>query len=359
MGKKGSLILQEGKVEFEVPPGDVTKSSEVFYNPVMEFPRDISIAVYRALLDEGTFLDALSASGVRALRVAKEVGLDVTANDLNPSATRLIARNAEKNKLKIRVENRNASALMADEYFDVIDIDPFGTPVPYLDNAYRSARKFLSVTATDTAVLCGTYPSTCWRRYLAKSIRTEFLHELGVRILAGYVVRMAARFDIAAEPIFTHSKYHYYRLYFRMSKGADRCNKLLKDISTIHWDQKTLERKPSKTSNELGPMWLGKLWDKSLVKKVFSETAKGQFNTQTKMLSLLETLGSEADRAPFHFDIHKLCKQLNREVPPFKAIYQSLEKAGIKYSKTHFSPTGLRADCELDKLKKIIKSIPS
>jgi tRNA (guanine26-N2/guanine27-N2)-dimethyltransferase len=116
MVKRGSRIFQEGEIKFEVPPGEITKSSEVFYNPVMEFPRDVSIAVYKSLFSEGSFLDSLSASGVRALRVAKEVGLDVTANDLNPSAVRLIKKNAKKNKLKISVENRNASALMAENY---------------------------------------------------------------------------------------------------------------------------------------------------------------------------------------------------------------------------------------------------
>ena len=359
MGKRDLRLLQEGRVTFEVPPGEVTKSSEVFYNPVMEFPRDVSVAVYRALLESGSFLDALSASGVRALRVAKEVGLEVTANDLNPSAVKLIKKNAKRNNLKIKVEKRNASALMAGNYFDIIDIDPFGTPVPYIDTAVRSARKFLSITATDTAALCGTYPDTCWRRYLARTARTEFLHELGIRVLAAYVVRTAARFDISAEPIFAHSKHHYYRLYFRMGKGAERCNKLLDQTRTINWNPKTLERKKSEDSIELGPIWMGELWDKNLVKKVLRETNSGKFNTKNKMIKLLEIIYEETGMPPLYFDIHRICKSLNRPVPPFKLIYAALENSGIKSSRTHFSPTGIRAECDVTKIKELINSIPS
>ncbi len=345
MGKKGSKVLREGEITFEVPLDEVTKSSEVFYNPVMELPRDISIAVYRALGVEGTFLDALSASGVRALRVAKELGLQVTANDLNPSAVRLIEKNADMNNLGIKVENMDASSLMGSRYFDVIDVDPFGTPVPYLDAAIRSAKKFLSITATDTAVLCGTYPKTCWRRYMAGSMRTDFLHELGVRILAGYVIRMAARFDISSEPVFAHSKYHYYRLYFRMGHGADQCNKLLDQVGPVVWN-----------SNKLGPVWLGGLWDRKLVGRVMNEAVNGKFNTQNEMVRLLEVISEEAGMPAFYFDVHKLCRSMNAVVPSFRVLRDKLREWGIESSRTHFSHTGLRARCSEEKIKEAIKS---
>jgi tRNA (guanine26-N2/guanine27-N2)-dimethyltransferase len=204
----------------------------------------------------------------------------------------------------------------------------------------------LSITATDTAVLCGTYPKTCWRRYLAKTTRTDFLHELGIRILTGYVIRIGARFDIAAEPIFAHSKHHYYRVYFKMSKGANKSNKLLDQVKIIEWN-----------SNELGPLWFGDLWDKSLVKKV--STMHGKFNTKKHMVKLLDLIKEEMDLPPLYSNVHKICKSINSEVPPFKLILQALKKRGIKASRTSFSPTGIRANCDIQKLKQIIGSIPS
>lgn len=345
LGPGSEMLLKEGEVTFEVPKGDVTKSSLVFYNPVMEFPRDLSIAIYKNICDKGyTFLDALSASGIRALRVAKEVGLSATANDLNPTAVKYIKKNALRNHLDLEITNSDANTLMSSQYFDLIDVDPFGTPVPFLDSAVRSARKYLSITATDTAVLCGTYPSTCWRRYLARTTRTDFLHELGVRILAGYVIRVAGRFDISTKPIFAHAQMHYYRLYFEINKGAKKVNKLMDDVEITSWMDK-----------EIGPLWMGDLWDKKLVHGVIKEIESGNYGKQRELLKTLSRIKEECSLPPLYFDVHKICKRLRMEVPKFSQIQQKLVEKGLKSSRTHFSPTGLRATCSEHEITSILK----
>ena len=62
-------------------------------------------------------------------------------------------------------ETRDAIALMnekwaAKEFFDVIDLDPYGTAIPFLESSIASIYNggMLCVTFTDTAVLNARQP---------------------------------------------------------------------------------------------------------------------------------------------------------------------------------------------------------
>lgn len=347
--------MREGKIEFEVPAGDIKKSAPVFYNPVMELPRDISIAVYKQYAQPGwTFLDALAASGIRALRVAKEVGLPVTAVDLNPTALSYMEKNAKRNKIDPEIIRADANAIMAQRVFDIVDIDPFGTPAPFIDMAVRSAKKLLSITATDTAVLCGTYPSTCLRRYMARPQRTDFLHEFGVRLLTGYAIRMAARFDIQLLPVFCHAAYHYYRVYFEVDGGAGKTDRCLKEVKTITWSPTRMGRTKNTDETTLGPIWIGRLWKKGLANKVRDEIGNGEYGTRNSALKMLELIADEEDLPPLYYDLHMICKLIGKPCPKFGCVQGKLTDKGIKNSRTHFCRTGLRAECSLEELKAVL-----
>ena len=100
--------ILEGCTQVLVPmvPNDrqlSISSADVFYNPEMELNRDISVASIAAFsessgtpqtydLSEITYVDALAASGIRGLRIAKEVGIDVTLNDWNEDAYNLMGK---------------------------------------------------------------------------------------------------------------------------------------------------------------------------------------------------------------------------------------------------------------------------
>ena len=94
-------------------------------------------------------LDALSASGLRAMRYMKEVpGLhSVVANDLDPAAVAVMEQNFLRNGLgapQVVPSTSDAVALLhqskppAAERFDVVDLDPYGTAAPFLDGAVQA-----------------------------------------------------------------------------------------------------------------------------------------------------------------------------------------------------------------------------
>ena len=63
--------------------------------------------------------------------------------------------------------------------FDVIDLDPYGSPHLFLDGAVQAVADggLLLVTCTDMGVLCGNAPDTSYSKYGATSIKSKSCHE--------------------------------------------------------------------------------------------------------------------------------------------------------------------------------------
>jgi len=200
-----SETISEGKVKALVPkleafkkqPCDYAPSkAPVFYNPVMELNRDVSVLAFQAYQRlckrEISICDPLTGSGIRGIRFAAEIqGIKkVVISDINERSFKLALHNVHLNKLedRITVQHKDANCLLSchgapHRRFDIVDVDPFGSPVPYLDSAVRALRNkgLLAVTATDLAPLCGIHAKACIRKYGGKPLRTEYCHELGLR----------------------------------------------------------------------------------------------------------------------------------------------------------------------------------
>ncbi len=201
-----SEIIKEGKIQVLVPnlkaygviPSDYAPSkAPVFYNPVMEFNRDLTVLAFRAyqkMVDhEVSICEPLTSQGIRGIRYAVEVDAvtRVVASDINHHAYELAQHNIELNKLqdKITLKYCDANRVLSSnaspkKRFDIVDLDPFGTPVPYLDSAFRALKNkgLIAATATDLAPLCGVHAKACLRKYGGKPIRTEYCHEVAVRL---------------------------------------------------------------------------------------------------------------------------------------------------------------------------------
>ncbi len=94
-------------------------------------------------------LEALAASGLRSIRYALEIPQlkSIIANDISEKAYQSMQRNIAYNKVEAKVfpSCRDASMLMyesRDPYvrFDVIDLDPYGSPSIFLDATVQSVK---------------------------------------------------------------------------------------------------------------------------------------------------------------------------------------------------------------------------
>uniref|UniRef100_A0A5K4F6H5 tRNA (guanine(26)-N(2))-dimethyltransferase n=1 Tax=Schistosoma mansoni TaxID=6183 RepID=A0A5K4F6H5_SCHMA len=221
----------------------------VFYNPVQEFNRDLTIAVVNQFgklhrreailkmkdkMNETPdfprglkILEALAASGIRSVRMALEVSnvSSIIANDLSPEAVALIQKNVTHNNVGSIVSTVCGDAVdlmhqhrLLKERFDVVDIDPFGTASPFLNTAVQCLRNggLLCVTSTDLAVLCGSTPGTSMGKYGGMAIKTGSTHEVGLRILLNGMQLAASQHGKVIEPLLSLSVDFYIRVFVRV-----------------------------------------------------------------------------------------------------------------------------------------------
>lgn len=361
--------IKEGKVVISAPEGRIYDAS-VFYNNEGEMNRDISISAIQAFQKEFkekiTVCDALSATGVRGLRYAKEVAgiKKVVLNDKNPMAIKLVRKNIKENKLgkKCDVNNEDANLMMRKNVFIVIDIDPFGSPNIFIDSAARSVyhKGFLCVTATDQSALAGTYPNSCFRKYGIRTVRTPFYNELGVRILLSFIIQSLSRYDRAFIPVLSFADKHYYRVFGKI-EHAGKIYGLLKDFDYVYycscgsWSIGKNVCSCGKKADLIGPVYLGGINDKKFCKKVLADIRKRKFEHKKQEEKLLSTLIEEADMPPFYYDIHHLAKKLAFKIPKTGSLIEKLEKKGFKVSRTHFCPTAIKTDADFKKLELFLK----
>jgi len=357
-------LVHEGLVEIELGHG-------VFYNPRMELSRDIGTAALRAYgVKDKTYADVMCATGIRGLRAAKEAGADVTLNDADPGATELARKNAVRNGVVAEVICRKAGALLFERRFDVVDLDPYGSPVPVLTPAVYAARDLLAVTATDTAPLCGAHRAAGVRRYMSAPMRTDYHGEVGLRTFVCAVVREAARIDRAARPLFAYIYSHHVRGYFEMANGAGKADEMLGSVGFLLHCPACQNRVFAagtlpppvrecpvcgETPAPIGPLWGGPLRDGKYLSRVRKELVSSRPNRGFEALQLAELCNDELD-VPFHYDQHRMAKELGTSPQKMASLLENLNRQGYDASRTHFSPVGFKTDAPLPVIKDALRS---
>jgi len=358
--------ITEGGTILAVPTGNRDKGpgtrAGVFYNPAMRTNRDIAVLFGRAVVKNGwTCLDALGGTGAKGIRLAKESGkdLEVQVNDLDSGSYSAIKKNIALNKLEnVTASNLEYNALLSGRGFDWIDIDPFGSPVKFLDLAVRHASRggIISITATDTAPLCGTKPDTCLRRYQAMPLNDRACHEFGLRILVGNAVRRAAVFDYALEPVLAYYHGHYFRAYLRKKKGVQVANDALGGFGYVRWDDSkgysVATAQPQK-GRYAGPLWTGPLWEPAAVKRML-KACDGTFHRDT--LTILESLKGELLKPPYYYDIDDMARRTGTRPLKTDEVVRSLRDAGHRASGVHYSRKGVKTDAGLPAIGEIFNN---
>ena len=70
------------------------------------------------------------------------------------------------------------------------------------------------------APLCGVHKQACIRKYGGKPMRTEYCHELAVRLLIGCLVMTAAKHELGVKVVFSYSTLNYIRIYVVVNRGV-------------------------------------------------------------------------------------------------------------------------------------------
>lgn len=346
-------IFHEGKIKFLAENSQLRKAS-VFFNPMRSFDRDLNVLLINALgKDKMRGLDLFGASGVRGLRLSKETdAFDFFL--INDIKTRdIIDKNIDLNHLEgiCKSSDFNAFDISNDiDYkFDYIDIDPFGSPIPSLANAFKLIKNkgIIAETATDTAVLYGKSKRTCEERYHSFSFKTTYFNEVGLRILIKRTAEIAADFNFSISPLFFDVRKHYIRFYFKVEKSR----KILNGSGFIYQCSHCLNRTLDKCKRcdycgakmiKIGPLWLGKLFDRNLVNKMY-KLASEQMKDKVDYLNIFR---NEKDIVTYY------------TTDSLASFLKMNEKSIDKFdNRTVLNPKGFRIDMPFEKVVDLYKSI--
>ena len=413
---KADNIVKEGKAEVFSPP-------HVFYNPVQEFNRDLTIAVVsefakehfsklpvetgvngavsndvagksngHELLDKGRIdpanvtktlemqadelsqwkrgqyhangirvLEGLAATGLRSVRFALELpGVkEIVCNDFDETAFAYIKKNCAHNKVEhlLTPSYADAAAVMYQnkrrhDRFDVIDLDPYGSPVTFLDSAVQAVKDggLLCVTCTDMGVLCGNASETCYSKYGSVSLRTKYCHEMAVRIVLRCIDSHANRYSRYIVPVLSLSIDFYVRVFVKVYFGQSKVKQSLSKTSLVHHcsgcgafvlqpmgmclktDGGGVKYSPAAgpivsprcahcgfTQHLAGPIWSDPIHDVEFVQKVLAgvEADPARFRTSARITGMLTVVTEELPHVPLYYITDDLCRIVHCTAPRF------------------------------------------
>lgn len=363
------LCVPRDSIERQVPA-----TSPVFFNPAASVNRDVSVAITEAA-GGATFCDALAATGARGLRIAKEVSrrMEVTLVDFNRDALEVAEKSARANGVlgRCRFVCSEARTFLSSRYgrgkrFDFVDIDPFGSPAPFLQAMVAATADggVVSATATDTAALCGVCPSVCRRRYSATSLNNSFHHETGARILLNSIRRHAAAVERGIVPVAAHSTKHYIRVYARIEDGAKKADETLDREGYVTVCSKCNNAAgasfPARACDRCGgrlrwagPLWVGRLTDRRVLEKAKEVALVRGFREAAR---ILDSLSSVDFFPPWSFSLEEICSRLGMATVPGARVGILLREAGFVSGRQPFEKTGLKTDAPYSAVVDAVKN---
>jgi tRNA (guanine26-N2/guanine27-N2)-dimethyltransferase len=368
-----------------------TTDMPVFYNPRMRFNRDFSVLFLSTYLEENEIelmCEPLAGCGVRTLRYLNECPGSFRALmfDANPLAIDTIRRNLLQNDFDKRATARvgDAKVLLLTESrgkrFDFVDIDPFGSPTPYLNAAIQSLNPkggLLALTATDMPALCGVYPNVALRKYGGFSIRAPFSHELAVRLLIGQVFNFASANNCSISPLAVLSSDHYIRVWIGVAADRKGANQQTKNLGLVrfcktcmHTDKIPLKEslgciafnhKREACSNApigAGPLWIGSLYDRTFLTNAQNVLQKLQGTLHKRVSDMLPMMVNEAElQNHLYIDLHALCDLHGIPPPKNNTVIERLLQSGFDSTRTSFRPTAIRTGASVDVVLETIMEI--
>jgi tRNA (guanine26-N2/guanine27-N2)-dimethyltransferase len=361
---------------YEEGNAKIIVKEKVFLNPNMEICRDFSSLFVGSIKEDLQICDGMCATGIRGIRYLLENDnvKYVAFVDNNKAACENVEENLKMNNIrnaKVINDDINHFLYLAREKFNFIEIDPFGSPVPFIRSALFRLREkggYLSVTATDAPVLCGVHRVACENNYLSKPIHNYFCHETGIRILIGYIAKVAAPLHLGIEPLFSLSKRHFFKVFLKIKKGAKEANESFNNLGFIFWcdecfnttfSSEPFEEKICICGNKkvyAGPLWIGKIFDEKVVEGMISENESKTYKNKDEIRKILITIREESKiNVPYYFDLHEIFKKLKIPAKNFDEIIEKLKREDYEVSRTHFNQNAIKTNASAKKIFEVVE----
>ncbi|CBI16939.3 hypothetical protein AAG906_013372 [Vitis piasezkii] len=342
-------------------------------------------------------LEALSASGLRALRYAREVeGVgQVVALDNDKVSVEACRRNIKFNgsvassKVDSQLADARVYMLTHPKEFDVVDLDPYGSPSVFLDSAVQCVADggMLMCTATDMAVLCGGNGEACYSKYGSYPLRGKYCHEMALRILLASIESHANRYKRYIVPVLSVQMDFYVRVFVRIYTSASAMKSTPLKLSYVYqctgcdsFHLQPIGRTVSKNNsvrylpgfgpvvpqecsdcgkkfNMGGPIWSAPIHDQEWVTSILADvkSMKDRYPAYNRISAVLTTISEELPDVPLFLSLHNLCATLKCTSPSAVIFRSAVLNAGYRISGTHVNPLGMKSDAPMDVIWDIMR----
>ncbi|KAK7271841.1 hypothetical protein RJT34_28068 [Clitoria ternatea] len=342
-------------------------------------------------------LEALSASGLRSLRYAREVkGIgQVIALDNDKASVEACRRNIKFNgsvaisKVESHLADARVYMLTHPKEFDVVDLDPYGSPSVFLDSAVQSVVDggLLMCTATDMAVLCGGNGEVCYSKYGSYPLRGKYCHEMALRIVLACIESHANRYKRYIVPVLSVQMDFYLRVFVRVYSSASAMKNTPLKLSYVYQCTgcdsfhlqpigRTISKNTSvrylpgygpvvpqecsdcgKKFNMGGPIWSAPIHDQEWVASILADvkSMKESYPAYDRISAVLTTISEELPDVPLFLSLHNLCATLKCTSPSAIIFRSAVINAGYRISGTHVNPLGLKSDAPMDVIWDIMR----
>ena len=377
-----TIRVQEGAATLLVPELEESTSGHVdrarshapvFFNPRMRLNRDsavLALGAHQKRLGRGvSACEPMCGTGVRGVRLALEVeGVEeAVLGDLSQRAVELATENASLNGVseRVTVVKKEANLLLAHHAkpfsrFDYVDVDPYGTPAPYLDTAVRACKRggLIGLTATDMAPLCGVNVGACLRKYGGRSLRTDYCHEQAVRLVTGALAVTAARHEIASMPVFSYAADHYVRVYARLERGKKRADASLGEMGYVLHCFGCGERRAvpmhllveqtceacGSGMRVAGPMWVGELAEAKFCGEMLELSGRSYAGANRRLMSIIARVESEIGLPVGFFNVDWACSEVGMASVEREEVLDALRVKGFRAAESHIDVRGIKTD---------------
>ena len=364
-----SVWQEEGKARFQV--------GDAFYNPRSKYVRDLGIlaaTIYQQDYGSLRVLDALAGCGVRSLRYYQESNADyLYINEGNPQLNSLLQQNLNRAislrhgfayaSKDYRITHLDAhrvffSCYRERDYYDLVDVDCFGSAVPYLSTMLWATKinGLMYLTSTDGRTVTGHPPEKTVQTYNAIVRSHPAIQEQALRILIGATQQQAAAKNLGVEPIFSLFTGQTYRVMLRLvSKPRINGNNYgflsycrgCGNYQTFDW--RKLNRVSCVCNNPAvtvsGPMWLGKLHD---IQQLQRFTALAQKLNWQKITELLNLMQGEIDFPPYFYTLREIGNRGKLDLPKRSHLIAALQDKGYRAAATHIEPQAIKTNARME-----------
>ncbi|MGQ4834066.1 MAG: tRNA (guanine(10)-N(2))-dimethyltransferase [Candidatus Asgardarchaeia archaeon] len=380
-------IIKEGATIIKIPKYEnvLSKKVPVFYNSDKKFDRDLSVLIVDSYLEEEKkdsydICDLLTGSGIRGIRYYKETISSrkkrIYLIDKNPRAVNTAIENIKLNKLPLDDFNvvksdANKFLITSNLKFDIIDIDPFGDPLPFIQNALFRIKHngLLMITATDTAPLSGRYPKVAFMKYGGYIQFVEFYPEVAIRLLLKRVEEIASMFEMFLEPLLSYWGGNYVRIFLRVKKNKKEARTLLNRIGFIYYcedckyrehNKYTIHKERCSFCNSTNLKVIGEIYIDKISKQNFLNTLlnKAKYLKNRVLEEFIEVLIQENTiDVPYFYTTDTLASLTKISEKRINLVVDMLRKLGFKASRVHSSKKGFKTNADYNTILETYREV--